>query len=68
MKQKAMKDMRKERLADGAMKARSYIPRYKRDGDGNALSASNIDASLPSLQVRDQRMRRGSAFGKKLLN
>ena len=65
MKQKAMKDMRKERLADGAMKARSYIPRYKRDGDGNALSASNIDASLPSLQVRDQRMRRGSAFGGK---
>ena len=65
MKQKVMKDMRSERLADGAMKARSYVPRYKRDGDGNALSASDTDVSLPSLQVRDQRTRRAAAFGGK---
>ena len=65
MKQKVMKDMRSERLADGAMRARSYVPRYKRDGDGNALSASDTDVSLPSLQVRDQRTRRAAAFGGK---
>jgi len=65
MKQKVMKDMRSERLADGAMKARSYVPRYKRDENGNVRSASDTDMSLPSLQVRDQRTRRDASFGGK---
>ena len=60
MKQKDMKDKRDERIADGTMKARSYVPRYKQADD---KIARDVD-SFPSLH-QDQRTRRDASFGGK---